>query len=244
MVHDVLGEDHALGAAETAESRRRRLGRLADDALGAEVLPVVAVVDVEECAFQNARRQIFKSAAVGIQSNVQRHQRQRRRVHAGRVVAPERVAAARSLHVNVAFEAQVHRRLAQLRRRRRRHRGEERPRLFAAEAAAHALRARDDLVLGYVADVRHVRLRLGDGLRRGDDVEAAVFEGRGAGRVALEVKVLLSTDLHRPRNLHQSGSNRGRPRLVQHAPSVVVERFGFDGLVDGDASRGVTGLLL
>mmetsp|Transcript_15711 Transcript_15711/g.63271 ORF Transcript_15711/g.63271 Transcript_15711/m.63271 type:complete len:848 (-) Transcript_15711:2042-4585(-) len=221
-VGDVRFADlHALRPAEAAERRVGRRVGLAEAAEAGEVGHLVGVGAVEQRAVHDGLAEVERVARVAVERDVGRDELVRRLRRRRAVHALERVPLARDGHVDVAVERELARPAERVGGDGDGARQEGRPRLLAAEPAAHALRDARDLGRRDAEDRGAEHLRLGRVLRRRDDAEPAVLERDADRRVGLEIKVLLPADVDRALD---------RDDLV-----VVVVGFELrDGLVEGE----------
>ena len=235
-VQDVLDDEHALRAAETAK------GGVGDgvglepartDAGGGEE---VGVVGVEHRPVDDALRQVRGVAAAGeVLDGVALDAA--RLVEADAPVGAKVVALAGEDEIVVAVEAD----LAGAAGDAGGERGERRPlgrlAFLASEPAAHAAHLAGDVGIGqpeHAGDhVLHLRRVLGGR----EDVHRPVLVGGRESDLAFEVEVLLAADAERPFEPVRTSGDR---RLSVPAAEGIVGEDGlvpFERVLDGDARR-------
>ena len=228
LLHDPLGGDQALRAAEAAEGgvgNRVGLHRLGDEPYRRVV---IGVVGVEERAVGDRAGEVGGEAAARGEGAVDREDAAVV-VEADLVVVEEVVALAGRDHVVVAVGAELHRPVPLLGGDRG-DRGEEvRLGLLAAEAAAHAPDDDRHRVRRHAEDVGDHVLHLGRVLGRGIDRDVVVLAGDREGDHALEVEVVLAADaLHALQPVRRGRHRRG------DVAALELQGLGDEGVVGGD----------
>ena len=208
LLHDPLGGDEALRAAEAAEGGvgdRVGLHRLGDQPYRRVV---VGVVGVEEGAVGDRAGEVGGEAAAGGEAAVDGEDAAGV-VEADLVLVQEVVALAGGDHVVVAVGADLHGAVELLG-------GDggdggEQVRLgfLAAEAAAHAADDDGHGVRRNAEDVGDHVLHLGRVLGRGIDGDVVVLAGDGEGDHALEVEMVLAADALHALEAVRRGRHRG-----------------------------------
>ena len=235
-VHDALDGDHALRAAEAAK------GGVGDgvglEAAGQDrnVGQPIAVAGVKHRAVADAGRQIRGTAAAGVERHFVTGD------HALVVVThspigAEIVALAGQGEIIVAIEAD----LARLARHSRGKRRDRRPgaglAFLAAKAAAHPPRLYGDESVGYSEDAGDDVLGLRRVLRRDMHHHLVAFAGKGEGRLALEIEMLLAADRELAIQPVRGLLDRGRRVAAPERIVVLNSRAADKRIRDRDRRR-------